>query len=86
MGRKKGQGAGRNGRDSNAKSLGIKCFSGQMVSGGTIIVRQRGTIYRPGLNVELGKDDTLFAKSTGKLLFKTIRKNRKVISVIPVSS
>ncbi len=86
MGRKKGQGAGRNGRDSNPKSLGIKRFSGQMVKSGTIIVRQRGSAYRPGLNVEIGKDDTLFAKATGKVLFKTIRKDRKVISVIPVSS
>src|SRR5574341_1314616 len=62
MAHKKGLGSSRNGRDSNAQRLGMKAFGGQLVSGGTIIVRQRGTRLKPGLNVGRGKDDTLFAK------------------------
>ena len=62
MAHKKGQGTSRNGRDSNAQRLGFKAFGGQVVPGGTIIVRQRGTRVKPGLNVGRGKDDTLFAK------------------------
>ena len=65
MAHKKGQGTSRNGRDSNAQRLGFKAFGGQLVPGGTIIVRQRGTRVKPGLNVGRGKDDTLFAKITG---------------------
>ena len=65
MAHKKGLGSSRNGRDSNAQRLGVKAFGGQTVSGGTIIVRQRGTRIKPGLNVGRGKDDTLFAKITG---------------------
>ncbi len=64
MAHKKGQGTSRNGRDSNAQRLGFKAFGGQIVPGGTIIVRQRGTRVKPGLNVGRGKDDTLFAKIT----------------------
>jgi large subunit ribosomal protein L27 len=70
MAHKKGLGSSRNGRDSNAQRLGFKAFGGQIVPGGTIIVRQRGTRVKPGLNVGRGKDDTLFAKITGRIVFK----------------
>ena len=69
MAHKKGLGSSRNGRDSNSQRLGIKVFGGQTVPGGSIIVRQRGTRIKPGLNVGRGKDDTLFAKITGKVKF-----------------
>jgi large subunit ribosomal protein L27 len=69
MAHKKGLGSSRNGRDSNAQRLGFKAFGGQLVPGGTIIVRQRGTRVKPGLNVGRGKDDTLFAKITGRIKF-----------------
>jgi large subunit ribosomal protein L27 len=65
MAHKKGLGSSKNGRDSNAQRLGVKAFGGQLVPGGSIIVRQRGTRIKPGLNVGRGKDDTLFAKVTG---------------------
>ena len=65
MAHKKGGGSSTNGRDSNAQRLGVKAFGGQVVTGGTIIVRQRGTPIKPGLNVGIGKDDTLFAKISG---------------------
>ena len=70
MAHKKGVGSSRNGRDSQSKRLGIKRFSGQLVNGGTIIVRQRGTRYKPGLNVGIGSDDTLFAKISGVVQFQ----------------
>lgn len=70
MAHKKGVGSSRNGRDSQSKRLGVKRFSGQLVSGGTIIVRQRGTKFKPGLNVGIGSDDTLFAKTTGIVKFQ----------------
>ncbi len=69
MAHKKGLGSSRNGRDSNAQRLGVKAFGGQLVHGGTIIVRQRGTPIKPGLNVGRGKDDTLFAKVSGVIKF-----------------
>ncbi len=69
MAHKKGLGSSRNGRDSNAQRLGVKAFGGQLVPGGTIIVRQRGTRIKPGDNVGRGKDDTLFAKVTGTIQF-----------------
>ena len=69
MAHKKGLGSSRNGRDSNAQRLGVKAFGGQLVPGGTIIVRQRGTPIKPGVNVGRGKDDTLFAKVTGVIKF-----------------
>ena len=69
MAHKKGLGSSRNGRDSNAQRLGVKAFGGQLVPGGSIIVRQRGTRIKPGLNVGRGKDDTLFAKVTGRIKF-----------------
>ncbi len=70
MAHKKGVGSSRNGRDSQSKRLGVKRFSGQLVDGGTIIVRQRGTKFKPGLNVGIGHDDTLFAKISGIVKFQ----------------
>jgi large subunit ribosomal protein L27 len=82
MAHKKGLGSSRNGRDSNAKRLGVKVFAGQSVTGGEIIVRQRGTRFHPGEGVGIGKDDTLFARSAGTVTFATGRKGR-VVSVAP---
>ena len=82
MAHKKGLGSSRNGRDSQAQRLGVKVFAGQTVTGGEIIVRQRGTKFRPGDGVGLGKDDTLFAKAAGTVEFKTGRRGR-VISILP---
>jgi large subunit ribosomal protein L27 len=79
MGRKKG-GAAKNGRDSQAKRLGIKRFSGQKVNAGTILVRQRGTKFHPGQNVGRGKDDTLFALMDGLVVFQS-RKGRSIVAV-----
>ena len=84
MAHKKGLGSSRNGRDSNAQRLGIKAFSGQLISGGTIIIRQRGTRLKPGLNVGRGKDDTLFAKVTGILKFVDRGSMGKFVTVDPV--
>ncbi len=70
MAHKKGVGSSRNGRDSNPQMLGVKRFAGQFVTGGSILVRQRGTRFRPGLNVGLGSDDTLFAKLDGYVRFE----------------
>ena len=70
MAHKKGVGSSRNGRDSQPKMLGIKRFSGEIVTGGTIIVRQRGTPIKPGMNVGIGRDHTLFAKISGKVTFR----------------
>jgi large subunit ribosomal protein L27 len=70
MAHKKGVGSSRNGRDSHAQRLGVKRFAGELVSGGTIIVRQRGTKFKPGLNVGIGSDDTLFAKISGIVKFQ----------------
>ena len=81
MAHKKGLGSSRNGRDSNAQRLGVKVFAGQTVTGGEIIVRQRGTKFKPGDGVGIGKDDTIFAKRAGKVDFKTTRRGR-VISVL----
>ena len=69
MAHKKGLGSSRNGRDSNAQRLGVKIFAGQVVTGGSIIVRQRGTKIKPGINVGRGSDDTLFAKIDGRVKF-----------------
>jgi large subunit ribosomal protein L27 len=82
MAHKKGLGSSRNGRDSNAKRLGVKIFAGQTVNGGEIIVRQRGTKFRPGDGVGIGKDDTIFAKGPGIVQFSENRRGR-VISVEP---
>jgi large subunit ribosomal protein L27 len=85
MAHKKGLGSSRNGRDSNSKRLGVKVFAGQTVTGGEIIVRQRGTKFKPGDGVGIGKDDTIFAKSAGTVQFHTGRRGR-VISVSPATS
>ena len=83
MAHKKGLGSSKNGRDSNAQRLGIKAFGGQLVPGGSIIVRQRGTRIKPGLNVGRGKDDTLFAKVSGVVEFKDRGSMGKFVSVVP---
>ncbi len=83
MAHKKGQGSSRNGRDSNPKNLGVKRFGGQAVSGGTILVRQRGTKIFPGTNVGRGKDDTLFAKADGVVEFKRKGRRGTFVSVLP---
>ena len=81
MAHKKGVGSSRNGRDSNSQRLGVKRFGGQEVSAGSILVRQRGTKIHPGINVGIGKDDTLFAKITGFVTFERKGKNDKQVSV-----
>jgi large subunit ribosomal protein L27 len=85
MAHKKGLGSSRNGRDSNAQRLGFKAFGGQVVPGGTIIVRQRGTRVKPGLNVGRGKDDTLFAKISGRIVFKDRGQMGKFVMVEPLA-
>lgn len=82
MAHKKGLGSSRNGRDSEAKRLGVKVFAGEAVTGGEIIVRQRGTRFRPGEGVGIGKDDTLFARSAGVVEFTRGRRGR-VVNVVP---
>jgi large subunit ribosomal protein L27 len=84
MATKKGQGSSRNGRDSNSQRLGVKRFDGNVVTGGSILVRQRGRRFRPGLNVGLGKDDTLFAKVDGTVKFSDHGARGRVISVLPL--
>ena len=86
MAHKKGVGSSRNGRDSNAQRLGVKRFDGQLVSGGSILVRQRGTRLKPGRNVGLGKDDTLFAKITGLVKFENKGGRGRFVSINPVAS
>ena len=83
MAHKKGQGSSRNGRDSQPKMLGVKRFAGQLVTGGSIIVRQRGTRFKPGLNVGRGSDDTLFAKIDGVVQFERRGDSRYVSIVTP---
>ncbi|HPB81086.1 MAG TPA: 50S ribosomal protein L27 [Spirochaetota bacterium] len=83
MAHKKGGGSTRNGRDSKSKRLGVKRFDGQKISGGTILVRQRGTKIHPGTNVGRGSDDTLFAKIDGFVKFERLDKYRKKVSVYP---
>ena len=85
MAHKKGQGSTRNGRDSNPQNLGVKRFGGQTVTGGTILVRQRGTRIHPGLNVGRGKDDTLFAKLDGIVEFKSRGRMGKFVNIVPSS-
>ncbi|HYY70232.1 MAG TPA: 50S ribosomal protein L27 [Terriglobales bacterium] len=85
MAHKKGLGSSRNGRDSNSQRLGVKAFGGQLVPGGTIIVRQRGTRIKPGLNVGRGKDDTLFAKVTGVIKFVDKGSMGRFVLVEPVA-
>jgi large subunit ribosomal protein L27 len=83
MAHKKGGGSSRNGRDSQSQRLGVKVYGGQFVHSGSILVRQRGTRIKPGTNVSVGKDDTLFATATGTVLYETIRDDRKRVSVVP---
>ena len=83
MAHKKGMGSSRNGRDSQPKMLGVKRFDGQLVTAGSIIVRQRGTKIKPGVQVGVGRDHTLFALIDGRVSFKTKAKGRVFISVLP---
>lgn len=82
MAHKKGGGSSRNGRDSNSSRLGVKTFGGQFVTAGSIIVRQRGTRFRPGFNVGMGSDDSLFAKVDGHVAFASGSRGRRV-DVVP---
>lgn len=84
MSKTKGAGSTKNGRDSNAQRLGVKVYDGTVVTAGSIIVRQRGTRFHPGLNVGRGGDDTLFATADGSVKFGQ-RKGRKVVDILPVS-
>ncbi len=83
MAHKKGVGSSRNGRDSNAKRLGVKVADGQGILAGGIIIRQRGTRILPGLNVRRGNDDTLFATADGVVKFSHTGRSRKIVSVLP---
>jgi large subunit ribosomal protein L27 len=85
MAHKKGQGSSRNGRDSNSQRLGVKAHDGNLVTGGTIIVRQRGRRFRPGLNVGIGKDDTIFATAEGRVRFENHGARGRIISVLPIA-
>jgi large subunit ribosomal protein L27 len=84
MAHKKGVGSSRNGRDSVGRRLGMKAFSGQTVSGGSIIVRQRGTRFKPGKNVGIGGDDTLFAKIAGTVVIES-RGGNRFVSIAPAA-
>ncbi len=86
MAHKKGLGSSKNGRDSNAQRLGVKIFAGQVVTGGSIIVRQRGTKLKPGLNVGRGTDDTLFAKIAGRVKFIDRGTRGRYVAVEPVAA
>jgi large subunit ribosomal protein L27 len=85
MAHKKGLGSSKNGRDSNAQRLGVKRFGGQTVTGGSILVRQRGTPLKPGLNVGRGKDDTLFAKIDGVVKFQDRGQHGRFVSIEPIA-
>ena len=85
MATKKGQGSSRNGRDSQSQRLGVKRFDGNLVSGGSILVRQRGRRFNPGQHVGLGKDDTLFAKVTGIVKFEDHGGHGRYISIVPTA-
>ena len=85
MAHKKGVGSSRNGRDSQSQRLGVKRFAGQLVSGGTIIVRQRGARFKPGLNVGIGRDDTLFAKVSGVVRFQDRGRLGKFVHIVAES-
>jgi large subunit ribosomal protein L27 len=86
MAHKKGGGSSRNGRDSNAQRLGIKRFGGQLVTAGSILVRQRGTKFHPGTNVGIGKDDTLFALADGVVQFQRMGKTRQRVAILKPAS
>ncbi len=82
MAHKKGGGSSRNGRDSNSQRLGVKRFGGEKVTAGSIIVRQRGTRFAPGVNIGIGSDDTLFAMKDGIVSFQKFGKAKKVVSIV----
>ena len=86
MAHKKGVGSSRNGRDSQSKRLGVKRFDGQFVTGGSILVRQRGTSIKPGFNVGLGRDDTLFARIDGVVKFQDRGRKGRFVQVVPVAA
>ena len=86
MAHKKGQGSSRNGRDSNSQRIGTKAHDGNLVTGGTIIVRQRGRRFRAGLNAGVGKDDTIYAKIAGRVRFENHGARGRVISIQPLES
>jgi large subunit ribosomal protein L27 len=86
MAHKKGAGSSRNGRESESKRLGVKIYGGQEVVAGNIIVRQRGTVHNPGLNVGIGKDHTLYALVDGKVKFQKKRNNKSYVSVEPLEN
>lgn len=83
MAHKKGVGSSKNGRESHSKRLGVKIFGGQKATSGNIIVRQRGTVHHPGLNVGIGRDHTLFALADGVVTFKKSINEKSTVSVIP---
>jgi large subunit ribosomal protein L27 len=85
MAQKKAGGSSRNGRDSNSQRLGVKAYGGEKVSGGSILVRQRGTVIKPGTNVGRGKDDTLFAKVGGIVVYRDRGRLGKFVSIQPVN-
>jgi len=85
MAHKKGVGSSRNGRDSNPQMLGVKRFDGQIVTGGSILVRQRGTRFKPGINVGLGSDDTLYARIAGRVRFHR-RGDSRYVSIVVAAS
>ncbi|MBO4755054.1 MAG: 50S ribosomal protein L27 [Bacteroidales bacterium] len=85
MAHKKGVGSSKNGRESHSKRLGVKKFGGEIVKAGNILVRQRGTKHNPGLNVGIGKDDTLYALVDGKVVFAKKRENKSYVSVEPLA-
>jgi large subunit ribosomal protein L27 len=82
MAHKKGAGSSRNGRESHSQRLGIKIFGGEQVKAGNILVRQRGTVHHPGLNVGMGKDHTLFALSDGQVKYQRKKKDRSYVSIV----
>ncbi|HNX89954.1 MAG TPA: 50S ribosomal protein L27 [Paludibacteraceae bacterium] len=84
MAHKKGQGSSHNGRESESKRLGVKIYGGQFAKAGNIIVRQRGTVHNPGLNIGMGKDHTLFALIDGTVEFRKKRDNKSYVSVRPI--
>jgi large subunit ribosomal protein L27 len=83
MAHKKGLGSSKNGRDSNAQRLGVKRFGGELVSGGSIIVRQRGSRFKPGENAGIGSDDTIYARITGIVEFRDRGRMGKFVSILP---
>lgn len=86
MAHKKGVGSSRNGRESHSKRLGVKLFGGQVAKAGNIIIRQRGTVHNPGENVGVGRDHTLFALTSGTVLFKKKANNKSYVSIVPFES